>query len=169
MKLHLAFPVLSFVMALFSPLLIVAAEPAPTAAGYWAGSISLPNQELAIAVELTRASGSAWEGTIDIPMQGVRGFKLDAIKIADTAVGFVLTGVPGNPSFSGKLAVDARSIAGLFAQGEVQVPFRLERAVRPAPKLEEVTPAHGVPGEGVVGKWRGHISPMPNVELRLGL
>jgi hypothetical protein len=168
MKLHPFARVLFPTLLAVPSLLLQAADPASSAAGYWSGGITLPNQELAVAVELAPA-GTAWQGTIDIPMQGMRGFKLDGVKVSDSAVEFALPGIPGNPTFAGNLAADGKSITGTFSQGGGHMPFHLQRATKPAPRVEESTPAHGVPGKGVVGRWRGGISPMPNVELRLAL
>jgi uncharacterized protein len=159
----------AFFLCLLSPTIAAAADGPATAAGYWAGAISLPNAELGVGVELAPAGESAWQGTIDIPMQGLRGFKLDPVKVEGAAVEFAMPGIPGEPRFTGKLADDAKTISGNFSQGGGSVPFRLERKPKPAPVAREAVPAKGVPGKGVAGHWRGAIVPMPNVELRLDL
>lgn len=163
-------------LALYSALLasicatLPAANAPAAAAGYWEGAISLPNQQqLGIAVELASANGSDWQGTIDIPMQGMRGFKLSAVKVDADAVEFAMSGIPGDPHFTGKLAADANTLAGNFQQGGNELPFRLERKPRPAPVAREALPAHGVPGQGLAGRWLGAIAPGPNMELRLAL
>lgn len=164
MKLRL--PPLCFLF-LFTLPWLPAAEVPTTAAGYWEGSVALPNMELKVAVELVQANGAAWQGTIDIPMQGMRGFKLDPVKVEGGAVEFALPGIPGNPRFSGKLSADGKNMAGDFLQGSGQMPFQLERkTTKPAVEPREPVPAHGVPGKGLVGKWRGALNPQPNVELR---
>ncbi len=155
--------------ALLAVAVLPAAEAPATAAGYWEGAVSLPNRELEIRVELARGSGAAWQGMIDIPLQGMRGFKLDAVKVDGVAVEFALPGIPGEPRFAGKLAADGRSIAGEFFQGGGTLPFRVERKVKPAAQPVDETPAKGVPGQGLAGKWRGSIKPLPNMELRLAL
>jgi hypothetical protein len=146
------------------------ADMASTAAGHWAGDISLPQQPLPIAVELASTDGATWEGSIDIPLQGVRGFKLGAVKIDGAAVEFAMPGVPGDPYFRGKLAPDGKTIAGDFSQGVNTLPFRLERTAKPAPRpVQAPVPDRGVPGKGLAGKWLGSIKPIPAMELRLGL
>lgn len=146
-----------------------AADAPATAAGYWEGSIALPNRELGISVELTPATGAAWQGLIDIPMQGLRGFKLDPVKVDGSTVEFGLPGIPGEPRFTGKLSEDGKTISGDFAQGGGSLPFTLERKTKPAPVAREAVPARGTPGKGVAGNWRGALAPLPNVELRLEL
>src|SRR5688500_6482587 len=95
MKLPRASLLLALTCSLVCPTIVSAADAPPTAAGYWAGDISLPSQPLPIAVELASAAGAAWHGSIDIPLQGVRGFKLGAVKIDGDAVEFAMPGVPG--------------------------------------------------------------------------
>jgi uncharacterized protein len=170
MKLLRASLLLALTCSLVCPAIVSAADASPTAAGYWAGDISLPSQPLPIAVELVSAAGAAWHGSIDIPLQGVRGFKLGAVKIDGDAVEFAMPGVPGDPQFRGKLAADGKTIAGDFSQGVNTLPFRLERTAKPAPgPVQAAVPERGVPGKGLAGKWLGSIKPMPAMELRLGL
>lgn len=146
---------------------LVAADAPKTPAGYWEGSVALPNMELKIAIELASGSGGTWQGTIDIPMQGMRGFKLDPVKVEGNAVELGLPGVPGDPLFQGKMAPDGKTIVGDFLQGGGQLSFQLERkTTKPAPEPRAEIPARGVPGKGLVGKWRGAIMPQPNIELR---
>jgi hypothetical protein len=161
--------VLSALLSLSSLALLHAAEPSPTAAGYWEGEISLPERALPIAVELTNGTAAGWKGTIDIPMQGMRGFELSQVKIEGTAVEFSLPGIPGAPRFSGKLAGDAASIAGEFTQGGGTIPFHLERKTKPPASAQDRVPAKGIAGKGLAGNWRGAINPMPHIELRLEL
>lgn len=162
--------VVSALLSLFIPFSVQAADSAATTpAGYWEGEISLPQGPLAIAVELAADAGSTWKGTIDIPMQGMRGFQLDPIKIEGRAVEFSLPGIPGEPHFSGKLAENAATMAGDFSQGGTSIPFHLERKAKPAPSAQDAIPAQGVAGKGLAGNWRGAINPMPHIELRLEL
>jgi hypothetical protein len=169
MKLIRFLPLLSFVLLLACGALVLAAEVPATAAGYWEGAVTLPNGELGIRVELTGGTGLSWNGTIDIPLQGLRGFKLDPVAIDGANVTFALPGIPGDPRFTGKLAADANTITGEFSQGGGTMEFRLERKVKPAQKPIDETPASGVPGKGLAGHWRGSLKPMPQVELRLAL
>ena len=143
-----------------------AALPPPGAVGHWEGAITLPTAALDIRVDLSR-SGESWQGTIDIPVQGVRGFKLDPVKVEGASVTFAMPGVPGDPRFVGKLAGDANGITGKFTQGGGEFDFRLERK---APTVTEVEPpAAAIPGKGLEGHWQGSLHPTPAIELRLAL
>lgn len=160
---------LSLCLLFHVPAALRAAEGAPTPAGYWEGGIAMPNRELPIRVEFSRGDAPAWQATIQIPLQGIRGMPLDAIKVDGSTVEFAMPGVPGEPRFRGTLAADGKSIAGDFSQGPGNTTFRLERKAKPPPEPYDETPARGVPGKGLAGKWRGSIKPMPYVELRLAL
>ena len=102
--------------------------------GHWEGHIEIPGQSLAVKVDLT-INDSDWSGTIDIPTQGAKDLPLSDIHIeengADVSVKFSIRGVPGNPTFDGKLHDGA--ISGKFSQGGVQFNFRLSREAVPGP------------------------------------
>ena len=74
------------------PLGALAATP-PDPAGHWEGEISLAATKLGIRIDLDHA-GDAWSGTIDIPVQGLRGFKLEPVKIEGADVNFAMPNIP---------------------------------------------------------------------------
>jgi pimeloyl-ACP methyl ester carboxylesterase len=147
-----------------------AAEPTSNPAGHWEGTLTLPGVPLAVRVDLDRTPGGAWRGTVDIPVQGLRGFKLDPVTVDGAAVRFAMPGIPGDPQFAGRFdgAVRPPTLAGEFTQAGQTFPFRLEQQPRPSPDVGQ-TPSRGVPGQGVVGYWQGAVKPVPALELRLGL
>jgi hypothetical protein len=144
------------------------AEPKPDPAGNWEGAITLPQTSLGVRVQLDRAANQSWQGQIDIPVQGLRGFKLDPVKIEGAAVSFAMPAIPGDPRFSGRLSADGKSLTGHFTQAGQTFPFRLERKPTPGPTAGE-TPLRGVPGKGLAGHWQGSLRPTPMIELRLAL
>lgn len=130
-------------------------------AGHWEGAIEIPGVKLGVAIEL-KLEGGVWTGSIDIPMQGARGLPLGGIAVTDSTVTFRLPGVPGDPTFDGRLA-DGK-LAGTFRQAGQQFPFALgreavaeaqppKRPQEPKPpfpyRIEEVTYAGG---RGVDGR-----------------
>jgi pimeloyl-ACP methyl ester carboxylesterase len=148
--------------------LIAAAESKPGPAGHWEGAITMPATSLGIRVDLERGSDASWQGTIDIPVQGLRGFKLNPVKVDGAGISFAMPGIPGEPQFAGRLAPDGRTITGDFTQGGQKFPFKLERKPRPAAAAGE-TPSRGVPGKGLAGHWQGSLKATPVIELRLAL
>jgi pimeloyl-ACP methyl ester carboxylesterase len=109
-----------------------AQSPASSAAGSWAGQISLPPGPLAMAVVLNADPSGAWSGTIDIPAQGAKGLKLANIVVDGRAVAFAIAGVPGDPRFAGTLSDDGQAITGTFSQGGATFGFALKRGALPA-------------------------------------
>lgn len=96
-------------------------------AGKWQGTIDLPGTKLGIDVDLVEGSSGAWSGDITIPAQGARDLALEKIAVAGTQVTFVISGVPGEPTFKGSLSDDGAKIAGTFTQGGASFPFALTR------------------------------------------
>ncbi|MCK6445672.1 MAG: serine hydrolase [Planctomycetes bacterium] len=103
-----------------------------SAAGRWKGAIELPGQQLEIDVTLTRSDAGTWSGTISIPAQGAKDLALADVVITDDSAKFAIAGIPGEPSFDGKLTgltSTGAKLAGTFTQGGQALPFALERAL----------------------------------------
>lgn len=96
--------------------------------GHWEGQIEIPGQPIAIKIDLA-LNDSDWSGTIDIPAQGAKGLPLSDILVVEEddslRVKFSIRGVPGNPTFDGKLQDGA--ISGPFSQSGATFNFRLSR------------------------------------------
>ena len=105
------------------------AQSSDAIAGHWEGEIEIPGQPLRIKVDLTH-EGDAWAGTIDIPDQAAHGIALEKISVdsvdGETQVAFTMSGVPGEPSFDGRLGEDG-DLRGTFSQGPARLSFRLGR------------------------------------------
>jgi hypothetical protein len=157
---------LLLVLAALWPTDAVAQEPTP--AGYWEGSIDIRGNALDIAVELKTDAEGTWSGVIDIPAQDTRGMNLANVMVEGRDVAFAMSGVPGNPAFSGTLSDDGKAITGDYTQGITELTFRLRRSVRR--QADGATPTTftqpGVPGEDLAGIWVGVLDPGA-VELRL--
>ncbi len=152
-------------LALAVPTLSATKSSGP--AGHWEGEIQLPTTPLNIRVDLAAAAGTNWTGTIDIPVQGLHGFKLNAVEVKGQAISFAMPGIPGDPRFSGQLASSGDQISGQFSQAGQAFPFKLERKAKTATMGE--TPTRGQPGKGLAGYWQGSLKPTPVIELRLVL
>jgi hypothetical protein len=140
------------------------AAQAPAAAGHWKGAVSLPQTELAVEIDLLKKD-DGWAGAIAVPAQGLSGVPLTSITVEGKAVSFVLTVVPGSPTFKGQLSDDGATLAGDFAHGEVTAPFKLARAgeasIAPAAKSTAIT-------KDIEGTWAGVLDVKGNM-LRLTL
>ena len=99
-------------------------------AGHWGGQIEIPGQPITVKVDLA-ISNNNWSGTIDIPTQGAKGLPLTDIHVVEEdgslQVKFAIRGVPGNPTFDGKLKDSA--ISGRFSQSGATFGFHLSRNI----------------------------------------
>ena len=154
---------ISIAVLALATLIPARAEPPADPAGHWEGQITLPATPLAIRVDLERA-GDAWSGPIDIPAQGLRGFKLQPMKVDGTAVSFTLPNIPGEPTFAGQWDKEAGSISGDFSQNGFKFPFKLEHRARPAGRPRpKGCPAKVSPA---IGKGRSSRTRSSNCGLR---
>jgi hypothetical protein len=135
--------------ALLAPFAI--AQSAPGASGHWEGSISVPNHELQIVVNLAPEK-DAWKGTIAIPEQGLKDFPLSSISVVKDAVKFAMSGVPGNPAFDGKLSPDGQAISGNFTQGGGTITFSLKRT---GPAQFATLAKSTLVDKAIEGSWEG--------------
>jgi len=142
---------------------VALAQPSTSASGHWEGNIDVPGQPLAISVELSPTAGGAWRGAISIPAQNVSAFPLSDITVKDAEVGFAMKGVPGDPTFKGKVAGDPRTMSGEMMQGGMSMPFTL--AWKGEPKIEAPPKSTKVTGD-FEGTWEGTLSAGGN-QLRL--
>jgi pimeloyl-ACP methyl ester carboxylesterase len=111
----------------------------PAIEGHWEGEIEIPGSPITVVVDLSFADG-AWSGTFGSPMQGTYELPLEGIAVADDAVSFTITGVPGDPTFDGRL--ENGEIRGTFTQMGRSFGFRLghEAVPRPARPQEPQPP-----------------------------
>lgn len=103
-----------------------ATAQAPGPAGHWEGVIRIPGSALAVDIDLSGTDG-AWSGDISIPAQGAADLPLAGVVVEGASVRFSIQGVPGNPTFDGRLNAAGDSITGQFTQGTLSAPFVLAR------------------------------------------
>jgi hypothetical protein len=119
--------------------------------GHWSGSIEIPDQPLAVEVDLEKGP-NGWIGSISIPAQNATGIPLDAIAFTNGKCTFRLKGAPGDPTFTGTLSADGKTMAGDFTQGPGTFPFKFSRAGDP--KVAEVKASPAAAKE-FLGTWEG--------------
>jgi hypothetical protein len=111
------------------------------------------------------AQGDKWDGTITIPAQGLKGFPLSSITVQGDSVSFALKGIPGDPTFTGTLSKDSKTLSGTFSQGGGSIPFALTRTgeakIDPLPKSTPIT-------KDLEGSWEAALD-IDGKILRLGL
>jgi hypothetical protein len=132
--------------------------------GHWSGNVELPNRQLGVEVDLDMPAKD-WVGSISIPAQGASGIPLDNIAFADGKLSFRIQGAPGDPTLSGKLSDEGKTIAGEFAAGGGAFPFKLTRTGDA--KVEAAKPNARV-GDAFVGSWDAALQ-LPGATLQLNL
>jgi hypothetical protein len=141
---------------------VLSAQDGPR--GHWTGSIDIPGQPLDMDVDLDKTA-SGWIGSITIPAQHATGIPLEAISVANGKCTFRIKGAPGEPTFTGTLSADGKTLPGDFAQGGQSFPFKLSRTGDA--KVEEVKKSPAVAKE-FLGTWEGTLE-VPGQSLRLVL
>jgi hypothetical protein len=97
-----------------------------------------------------------WIGSISISSQNASGIPLDAITITNGNCTFRIKGAPGDPTFTGNLSADAKTIVGSFTQGAGTFPFKLTRAGDPKVEVAKHSPALA---KEFLGNWEGTLEP----------
>jgi hypothetical protein len=129
--------------------------------GHWSGAIEIPDHSLAVEVDLEK-TGAGWTGSISVPAQNASGIPLDAITVASGKCSFRMKGSPGEPTFTGTLSADGKTMSGDFTQGPATFPFKLSRTGEP--KIEAVKPSPAVAKE-FVGTWEGSLEAQQTLRL----
>lgn len=94
--------------------------------GKWKGQIATPGTPLKFDIDFKK-SADGWDGDISIPVQSAKDLALAKIEFNGNKVAFVMTGVPGNPTFAGSLDESGEKISGDFTQGGATIPFEMSR------------------------------------------
>jgi hypothetical protein len=119
--------------------------------GHWSGSVEVPGQTLAMEADLDKGL-SGWIGSISIPAQNATGIPLDGITFTNGKCTFHIKGGPGDPTFTGTLSADGKTMTGDFTQGPGSFPFKFSRTGDP--KVEEAKASPAVAKE-FLGTWEG--------------
>ena len=95
--------------------------------GHWQGAIHMPNQAIAIEVDLARDTTGDTKGAFS--GVSIKGYPLSDIVIDGAALTFKLK-IDGGGAFSGKLSADGKVLSGEFTanSGGYVLPFDLARS-----------------------------------------
>jgi hypothetical protein len=105
---------------------------------------------------------AGWTGSISVPAQNASGIPLDAISVTNSKCTFRMKGAPGEPTFTGSLSADGKSMSGDFTQGPATFPFKLSRTGEP--KVETAQPSPAVAKE-FAGTWEGALEAQQTLRL----
>lgn len=104
------------------------APPEPAVTGDWNGTLPIAGQQLPIG--FTFASDG---GTASVPLQGIYDQPLENVELKPDAVGFTITGLPGDPVFHGRYDKAGDALTGTFTQSGQDLPLTLHRGAVPTP------------------------------------
>lgn len=141
----------------------LAAQDGPR--GHWRGDIDIPDQALAVEVDLDQAA-KGWAGSISIPAQNASGLPLEAITVTNGKVTFRIKGAPGEPTFIGTLSADGKTMSGDFTQAGSSFRFKLSRSG--VAKVEEAKRNPTV-AKQFLGEWEGTLEVGQSLRLALKL
>lgn len=133
--------------------------------GHWSGSIETPVGALAMEVDLDKAA-DGWIGSASIPAQGATGLPLDKISFADGKGTFHLNAGPGDPTWTGTLSADGKTLDGTFTQGQQSMTLKLSRTGEAKVELPKPSPAVA---PQLVGSWEGTVDLGAPIRMRLTL
>ena len=130
--------------------------------GHWSGAVEVPGHPLAMEVDLDKAA-NVWIGSVSIPEQNASGIPLDGITVTSGKCTFHIKGAPGDPTFTGTLSADGKTMSGDFAQGPGTIPFKFTRTGDPKVQEAKASPALA---KEFLGTWEGTLEG-PNLRLLL--
>ncbi len=114
------------VVALAGAVAAQSADPKPFL-GDWKGTISVMGTDLEIGLHFKLDEAKKVTGTFDSITQGAMGLPVGGIEIKDKTITFLLSGVPGDPSFKGTLDATGKKLSGEFTQGGAAGTFSVEK------------------------------------------
>ncbi|MGA2590515.1 MAG: hypothetical protein ABSH32_11400 [Bryobacteraceae bacterium] len=137
--------VLAGLLLLLPAAVLAAVNPA----GVWEGTITTPNGDLGLVLNIHR-DGDKWMAEIDIPVQNVSELPLSNVKVEGAAIGFAL---PGDANYDGKLSDDGKTISGNLNQGGAALPLNLKW--KSEPRAVAKAPANSGEVQVLEGSWEG--------------
>lgn len=137
--------------AILSTATLVRAQGPADPSGHWQGAIHMPNQAIAIELDLARNATGDTRGTFS--GVNIKGYPLSDIAIDGAALTFTLK-VDGGGAFSGKLSADGKVLSGEFTanSGGYILPFDLARSGDATFEAPAKSPTIGKELEGT---WNG--------------
>jgi hypothetical protein len=119
--------------------------------GHWTGDLETSNATLSLEVDLDKTA-TGWVGSVSIPAQKASGLPLDAISFSEGKGSFRIKGAPGDPTFTGTLSADGKTLQGEFSQGPTTLPLKLSRTGDAKVEVAQASPP--VAAE-FLGRWEG--------------
>ncbi len=114
-----------YLLVLFIPALPFPGE-GTSLTGHWEGTIEIPGNPLEFNVDFIQGD-EGLTGDISIPAQKAVNLPLSDIQRTNNKVTFAISGIPGNPVFSGTVTADGMALSGDFTQSGQTFPFKMKK------------------------------------------
>ena len=124
---HLKRFAIAFAVIAFAAAGVAQAQDAKPFIGAWKGTISVAGAVLEIGLNFKLDEAKKIAGTFDSITQGAFGLPLDGFEIKGKAITFMISGVPGAPTFKGTLDETGKKLSGEFSQGGYAGTFAVEK------------------------------------------
>ena len=131
--------------------------------GHWSGAIETPAGSVTLEIDLDKTA-AGWIGSASIPLQNASGIPLEAISFNEGKGSFKVKGAPDDPTFTGTLSSDGKTLEGQLSQGGAVLPLKFNRAGEAKVELAKASPP--VDPE-FLGNWEGTLD--AGAQLRLVL
>jgi len=95
--------------------------------GHWEGTVSLPNFQLPLAIDLARGEAGRFVGTLTNDAEGIAGLPLKTVTLDGRLVQFVIASGSGSQEYNGVLMSDGRTISGAFNVNGISAPIDFTR------------------------------------------
>ena len=138
--------------SLFSFIAISAFAQSPDPSGHWRGALQIPDNQLAVEIDLERTADGTIRGAITIPSERLTGLPLLSVAQQGKAMTFAAR---KDQPVTGTMSDDGRWIVGEMAVQSYRIPITLERtgaATLPAPLVSAPISA------ALAGAWQGTVT-----------
>ena len=123
--------------------------------GHWEGTLELPGQRLAMAIDLAGSAADGWSATLDLPAQGLQRFPLTEVTADAKSASFTMPGIPGDPTLAGTFDEGGAVLSGTLTQSGQTFPFRLSRTGEAAAPATAAPPVPAETASALAGTWAG--------------
>jgi len=120
-------------------------------AGHWEGTVTLPNFQLSLAIDIARGDAGRFVGTLTNDSEGIAGLPLKSVTLDGRLVQFVIASGSGSEEFSGVLTADGRTISGAFMVNGLSAPIDFTRTGDA--KIDR--PSSAAIAKSLEGVWNG--------------
>ncbi|MDZ4800134.1 MAG: hypothetical protein SGI92_18410 [Bryobacteraceae bacterium] len=142
----------------------VAQTPSASPAGHYEGTLSTPNGDMHMTVDIDKNAKGEWAGSSALS-PGPTGILLEKLTVDGENVSWAM-GIPGAPSYKATWNKETKVLKGTLEARGASIPLELKRSGEA--KLDVPPPSTAIAKE-LEGKWAGSVETPNGQTLRLEL